>query len=265
MGRPCNNKLSSKDKIGKWTLISKFSKFEKRNRYFWNCVCECGNKSSPSEANLLSGKSKSCRNCSCKTKSEKQSKDLTGKRFGRLVVVARAFSNKKTNRQRLFFWLCKCDCGKEKIAQGYYLKSGTTNSCGCATSELKKIAIRKPIGEAAFNRLLASYKYGAEKRNYTFDLTKEEFKTLVQQQCYYCKSEPSNLFKFGGKTTSKEWKKLNEFKYNGIDRIDNKIGYFKENCVPCCIVCNHAKSDSSQSEFLAWVERVANNLKANTS
>lgn len=57
--------------------------------------------------------------------------DLTGKRFGRLVVVSRVESDKRGEVQ----WLCRCDCGNEPIATGNHLRRGYTNSCGCLSRE----------------------------------------------------------------------------------------------------------------------------------
>ena len=52
--------------------------------------------------------------------------DLTGKRFGKLIVI-----KKEKPKNKHTMWLCKCDCGKEKIVCGSELKRGTTKSCGC--------------------------------------------------------------------------------------------------------------------------------------
>ena len=52
--------------------------------------------------------------------------DLTGERFGRLVVLRRDKS--KSDR---VFWVCKCDCGKTVSVMGTNLKRGNTKSCGC--------------------------------------------------------------------------------------------------------------------------------------
>lgn len=52
--------------------------------------------------------------------------DLTGKRFGRLVVVEHVGSGK---------WLCKCDCGKKKTVGGSDLRKKKVISCGCARNE----------------------------------------------------------------------------------------------------------------------------------
>ena len=54
--------------------------------------------------------------------------DLTGKRFGRLVVIERHPMNSKQNKPR---WVCICDCGNTTIVGGCELRSGNTSSCGC--------------------------------------------------------------------------------------------------------------------------------------
>lgn len=52
---------------------------------------------------------------------------LIGERFGMLTVIGRADSTERGNRR----WLCRCDCGTEKIIIGSNLRRGTTVSCGC--------------------------------------------------------------------------------------------------------------------------------------
>ena len=52
--------------------------------------------------------------------------ELTGKRFGRLVV--KGYAGHPMGHAS---WLCKCDCGKETIVNGANLKTGHTQSCGC--------------------------------------------------------------------------------------------------------------------------------------
>lgn len=61
--------------------------------------------------------------------------DLTGQRFGRLLVVERAGSThlKKAT------WLCRCDCGTVFVAIGNNLMTGNTRSCGCLDRETNSI------------------------------------------------------------------------------------------------------------------------------
>ena len=44
---------------------------------------------------------------------------------------------------------------------------------------------------------------------------------------------------------------------NGIDRVDNKIGYVVGNCVPCCTACNDMKKDKEKDNFLIHVQKIA--------
>lgn len=63
-------------------------------------------------------------------------KDMTGKRFGRLTVLAR---DPSVRRHRGAFWRCKCDCGNETVAPTGHLNAGQRISCGCAMAESKTI------------------------------------------------------------------------------------------------------------------------------
>lgn len=56
--------------------------------------------------------------------------DISGKKYGRLLVLS--YYGTKNRRSQ---WLCKCDCGKEVIVDGYRLRSGKTKSCGCLSKE----------------------------------------------------------------------------------------------------------------------------------
>lgn len=56
--------------------------------------------------------------------------DITGQRFGRLVVIERYNDNKNGEAK----WKCHCDCGNEAIVSGNNLRSGKTKSCGCQKS-----------------------------------------------------------------------------------------------------------------------------------
>ena len=48
--------------------------------------------------------------------------DITGRRFGHLVVIEYTGDSK---------WLCRCDCGNEKEIDGISVRRGATVSCGC--------------------------------------------------------------------------------------------------------------------------------------
>ena len=58
--------------------------------------------------------------------------DISGQRFGRLVVAHR----QGTTSNRKVLWCCQCDCGKQIIAIGSNLRNGNTKSCGCLHSDI---------------------------------------------------------------------------------------------------------------------------------
>ena len=58
--------------------------------------------------------------------------ELTGKKFGRWTVVSEAGRGKR----RAVTWLCRCECGTQKVISGNNLRSGNTKSCGCLSQEL---------------------------------------------------------------------------------------------------------------------------------
>ena len=62
--------------------------------------------------------------------------DLTGKRFGRLVVLEQAEYHIDKKGRKTKMWKCKCDCGNETIVRHGGLQKGTTTSCGCFHKEI---------------------------------------------------------------------------------------------------------------------------------
>jgi hypothetical protein len=65
--------------------------------------------------------------------------DLTGMRFGRLVVIERA-GHRGVERA----WLCHCDCGTACVTVTGSLRKGNTRSCGCLHVEVcRELGFRK--------------------------------------------------------------------------------------------------------------------------
>lgn len=60
-------------------------------------------------------------------------KDISGQKFGRLLVIGRA---EKPKCGRGAYWQCVCDCGARGAFSGYYLRTGHTRSCGCLQREV---------------------------------------------------------------------------------------------------------------------------------
>lgn len=65
--------------------------------------------------------------------------DLTGQRFGRLVVV----EDSEERSQRNVIWVCLCDCGNQTKVSSRALRGGDTMSCGCLHSEVVSDTTKK--------------------------------------------------------------------------------------------------------------------------
>jgi hypothetical protein len=167
--------------------------------------------------------------------------DLTGQKFNMWTVISRAENRVLSKSKQIkTYWLCKCDCGTFKEVYSNSLTSGKSKSCHCIK--------RHPYGHASRRNIFSCYVSKAKRRNLEFTITECEFNEMTKQNCYYCGDAPSNIH---------QNKKMNgEYIYNGIDRIDNTIGYIKENCVASCKDCNLAKRELSQIQFFNMIKKI---------
>jgi hypothetical protein len=99
--------------------------------------------------------------------------------------------------------------------------------------------------KAGFLPLYRDYRTGASERGYSFDLTEQQFYTLIKNDCYYCGAAPQR---------GSQYKLLR----NGIDRVDNTQGYTLENSRPCCFACNWMKHKMSEQQCIDHVLQIAN-------
>jgi len=116
-------------KFGRWLVVGPRKKIN--GVPCWFCRCDCGKEGWPSGQSLREEKSKSCGCLTRESTSKRFLKNLSGMRFGRLVV-----SEQKMSKNDVVYWWCRCDCGLEKWIGAPALRSGATQSCGCLNREL---------------------------------------------------------------------------------------------------------------------------------
>lgn len=208
--------------------------------------CDCGIEKTVSRYDVFNGKIKSCGLKQCVNRT----KDLVGQRFTLLTVISED-ENSKGITSRCAFWKCQCDCGTILTVPSNQLSSGRTKSCGCAKGEWISQNNSISIKERVENQVYAEYKQNAAKRYLEFFLTKEEFVSFMYGNCFYCDSPPLNCMR-KQKVTGEE-----SHQFNGIDRVNNEIGYTLDNCVSCCKLCNHAKNNLSKEEFISLAKKIA--------
>ena len=180
-------------------------------------------------------------------------RDLTGQKFGRLLVLEYAGADKGQRTQ----WLCLCDCGKKKVLGGQTMTRPKfpVQSCGCIRDEWRTKLSRSDPRRPAINRAFSGFKNSAKIRKIPIDLTFEQWLSLAVQDCHYCGCSPKNY----SKPICSIIATPEIFYYNGLDRKDSEKGYTVDNCVPCCIDCNKGKMKQSYDEFLKRAEKIYKN------
>ena len=111
----------------------------------------------------------------------------------------------------------------------------------------------KNSGDASFVHLFHLYKYNAKARKVSFELTRDQFGILTKGLCFHCGAEPS--------MPHKRLISNGAYLCNGVDRLDNKIGYTTENSVSCCTRCNMMKKAMSAEEFFQACQAVSDHQK----
>lgn len=211
----------------------------KKKNIYWLCQCSCGNIKSVITNKLKSGTTKSC-GCLRHKKNSYNFIDLTNKKFGKLLVKEKIKEKDKNSHIK---WRCLCECGTEKIIPSYLLKSGRKDCGACS---------KRTIEDLSISSMYSIYKHRSKSKNIEFEITKKEFENIIKLKCYYCDSNPKKIFRIIKKD------QLNKFYHNGIDRVNNKIGYTTKNSVPCCTICNRAKRDWTKQDFIDSVGKIYN-------
>jgi hypothetical protein len=139
-------------------------------------------------------------------------RDLTGERFGRLLVEGTSGYNK----HHQLYWKCECECGNYKEVLGSLLRNGMTQSCGCLQKE------------------------AAAKINYKHGMAKTPIFNIwwsMMQRCYDKNSQAYNRYGGRGINVCDQWQQFEGFyaamgdkpKDMSLDRIDNNGDYSPEN------------------------------------
>lgn len=228
----------------KWEIIRKFKIIENNKKpvykYILRCK-KCGFEKEVSQSGLYKG------NIWCPTCS---ANDEVGRIYGCLEIIE--FVGRTTSNQRQHggdrMYKCKCTkCGH--VFDSKKLSDIRNNTGKCKYCNM-------PTEDAGINTYLRFYKDGAKSRGYDFELTPEEFTSIIKKDCFYCGKSPRE-HKFIAKSLSK-----NEYTIvaNGIDRFDNTLGYTSNNCVPCCTECNWMKRNLSYQDFRDHIIAIYNKI-----
>ena len=248
-------------RFGKLTVRERFNK---KGRTYWLCDCDCGTKGLVASSSDLKNGDKA--SCGCVRKLYIKEHDLTGQRFGRLIVKGKS---RRRSANGDVYYLCDCDCGNtniEVVRSSLVAKDSHKQvSCGCWVKEGHHSVNRYSDRKVTIIKTLYT-KLKIRHRNLGFSneiISITDFAKLIEQPCAYCGLMESDASKEPISYVAKK-KEIGShhidldyvYWHNGIDRIDSKKGYTPDNVLPCCKYCNVAKLNNSQANFLEWAERV---------
>lgn len=162
-------------------------------------------------------------------------RNYIGEKFGGVTIINQYY-NKPDRNLRVDV---ECECGLIEINKSFRHVVKRTK------------CFHLPKQGSALRSLRLGYVRGAKKRNLKFELTDDEFSKLTKEKCFYCGEVPNKIIKSNYKSGISDI-----YVYNGIDRIDNSIGYELKNCVSCCKNCNYFKANLSPMEFLNHVNKI---------
>jgi hypothetical protein len=148
--------------------------------------------------------------------------DLTGQRFGRLVVIERTGASNR----RGVYWLCKCDCGIEKEILAINLKQGSTKSCGCFRREMARNLGELSVkhGHAVDNSPSLEYRIWHGIKQRCFNPNNNDYPWYGGRGITVCdrwKDSFSNFLEDVGPRPNRKY---------SIDRINPDGNYEPENC-----------------------------------
>jgi hypothetical protein len=176
-----------------------------------------------------------------KTRPRKTLIDLTDRRFGRLVVLARGITNHSVTK-----WVCECECGKITEVYRDALLDGRTTSCGCYRVE-KMFNGCGDLSGSYWNRIVK----GAAVRDLEFSITIEDAWKKFVGQDGKCVLSGINI------EVIRDYTRHHDKHTASLDRIDSNLGYTINNIQWVHRDINIMKGKLSQSYFIYLCKEVA--------
>ena len=158
--------IQSGERFGLLTIIKEVPQPENRKTKskYYLCLCDCGKEKVADRKGLISGGVQSCGCLRAKRVSQAVTIDLTGQRFGRLLVLHKVDYRFTPDRSEAV-WYCACDCGNSTQVRGSNLREGSTRSCGCLQKETaSKLMMKDELGNR-YGKLVVIKNLGSNKKH----------------------------------------------------------------------------------------------------
>jgi len=169
----------------------------------------------------------------------KESPNLIGQKFGKLIVLNKSDINKSKKHKFVCYWNCKCECGIEKIIPTSSLIYNLTKSCGCLRRK-RLYKGYKNLSGCYWSRVIR----GAKSRNLTVEITIKDAWNLFKKQKQKCALTGLDI------NLVKDLTKNRIHNTASLDRIDSNKGYVKNNIRWVHKDVNMLKNNYSDEDFI---------------
>lgn len=150
-----------------------------------------------------------------------------------------------------------CKCGKTSTGASDHVtrKISLLLSDGYTACQICTFAYQQKLKESrdkndtiyTYKDVYREYVKKSKDRDISFKLSIEDAVKLFDKPCHYCGEKPNNCrIRQNGQ----------KIFYQGLDRVNNDIGYESTNVVPCCKYCNSFKMERTESVFLEQVKKI---------
>jgi hypothetical protein len=229
--------------FGAWEVVAadpcKIKHFKR-----WLCRCKCGLSRSFTTSYINTGQATCCDHCKQQQKSERDEKLATeqvGRKYGNYTVISYDGKNRYGSRT----WLCRCECGNERLFLSSYLfGNGNRRATQCPDCYNEEIELKNRIVNEVPERFWNKLTDMALKRGIVCDLTKNEAFAIFQYQGGKCAltGQPLHFTKLRSD--------FNRYTNASLDRIDSDKSYELGNVQWVEKRVNMMKGKLTQTEFV---------------
>ena len=154
-----------------------------------------------------------------------------GKRYGKLTVISEVERQNKSIQRK---FNCVCDCGNSSKPHGFSLKDGSAQSCGCIAANMSKERWKTPTPEMRQKAIDAAPRTHGMSKSSIYRAWSD-----MKRRCLEIEYEWYPSYGGRGIDICEEWMNSSSFINDmyptwkqglQIGRIDNDLGYCKENC-----------------------------------